>query len=322
MVHCSMTTSSSPCSSYPRALAAQVLAIGHPCFAPLRHGLEVLANNPSNQTTTHSDQEAEALQQLNALWSSRPPQTAEGYSWATLERTFCFVSSIPSAALNRGYEWHIATTGEIPTRPHHPHDIFGALCWHAFPFIKSCLNRLHWKNLQGAGTITKLPRSPLRDFFTLFDESGLILAVDEPWEALLRSWLSSHDWYSLFVAHRDIFQQHAWPIMIGHALYEKCMQPYLAITARTLILPIPATHARKLQLKDFAFLDWVDRAGAKILAEGEAGRESEPWASTRLLPLPIMGIPGWHPANESSEFYRNTQVFRPPSAFIRRRADN
>ena len=35
------------------------------------------------------------------------------------------------------------------------------------------------------------------------------------------------------------------------------------------------------------------------------------WAGKPFLPLPVLGIPGWWPANEDLEFYRDKQVFRP-----------
>ena len=40
----------------------------------------------------------------------------------------------------------------------------------------------------------------------------------------------------------------------------------------------------------------------------------QPVLSPRLLlPLPVLGIPGWWPANENPGFYADTAVFRPLS---------
>ena len=31
-----------------------------------------------------------------------------------------------------------------------------------------------------------------------------------------------------------------------------------------------------------------------------------------FLPLPVLGVPGWWPANEEPSFYDDREVFRPP----------
>ena len=35
------------------------------------------------------------------------------------------------------------------------------------------------------------------------------------------------------------------------------------------------------------------------------------WAAKPFLPLPVLGIPGWWPANEDPTFYADMSVFRP-----------
>jgi len=36
------------------------------------------------------------------------------------------------------------------------------------------------------------------------------------------------------------------------------------------------------------------------------------WASKPFVPLPVLGVPGWWPANAEPGFYDDAQVFRPP----------
>jgi hypothetical protein len=35
-------------------------------------------------------------------------------------------------------------------------------------------------------------------------------------------------------------------------------------------------------------------------------------AAKDFLPLPVLGVPGWWPDNESPSFYEDADVFRPP----------
>ena len=35
------------------------------------------------------------------------------------------------------------------------------------------------------------------------------------------------------------------------------------------------------------------------------------WSAKPFLPLPVLGVPGWWPANENPGFYDDADVFRP-----------
>jgi hypothetical protein len=39
--------------------------------------------------------------------------------------------------------------------------------------------------------------------------------------------------------------------------------------------------------------------------------EKELESTTKLTPLPILGVPGWWPANDTVSFYRDEHYFRP-----------
>jgi hypothetical protein len=81
-------------------------------------------------------------------------------------------------------------------------------------------------------------------------------------------------------------------VLFGHALLEKLASPRKAITAHVYQAQ-PATDL-------IADLDsWV----AQDLSP-------EKLASKPFAPLPVLGVPGWWPANEDPAFYEDVQVFR------------
>src|SRR5260221_812140 len=91
----------------------------------------------------------------------------------------------------------------------------------------------------------------------------------------------------------------------GHAIDEKALESYKGVTAKALILDaapglIDAPIERKLCELDARAADYF--SGTHALA------------STRnLSPLPILGIPGWEPANACEEYYDDPSQFRPRS---------
>ena len=91
--------------------------------------------------------------------------------------------------------------------------------------------------------------------------------------------LRRRDWHALFVAHRALWRD-AEPQLLGHALVEQLARaPRKGLTAH--------------------------------LAIGDpSGWSAAEWASKPFLPLPVLGIPGWWPANEDPAFYADTRVFR------------
>jgi len=95
--------------------------------------------------------------------------------------------------------------------------------------------------------------------------------------------------HALFVTYRSAWPQ-ATPILFGHALLDKLMQPRKPITAHLWLLP------------------------------PDAGADAEAWCARQLdaallvarpwQPLPVLGVPGWWPANEAPDFYADASVFR------------
>lgn len=207
------------------------------------------------------------------------------------------VRFVPQAELPAGtaYESHIRETGCVPTRPGW-HDFFNALCWMRFPASKQQLNRLQAGAIQAAGGV-QAPRGPLRDSITLFDENAALLQAPEPlWQALL-----ARDWWRLFVTLRPLWAQ-ARLVLFGHALLEKLVQPYKSITAHVWRVPVPLDRAADSDPQ--APHGWDDWLRQQLSADALAAKP--------YTPLPVLGTPGWWPANADPAYYQDPAVFRPP----------
>ena len=192
----------------------------------------------------------------------------------------------PSAAGDAAYEEHIARTGEVPTRDN-LHDLFNALIWLTLPLTKARLNALQAQAIAAAGVGGR--RGALRDAATLIDENAVLLVTER--RDLIDA-ARRHAWRTLFVEERAAWGRDVRVIVVGHALMEKLTAPYKGVTAHA--LPVP--------LAPCAALEEVDRWLAASLDPDLAPRH--------LLPLPVLGIPGWAD-NQDAAFYEDAQVFRP-----------
>lgn len=198
---------------------------------------------------------------------------------------------VPQADLPDGlpYERFIFEAGAVPTREG-LHDLFNGLVWARFPATKRLLNRLQAAEIAQAGV--GQVRGPVRDAITLFDENAVLLQAPEAlWQALL-----GRDWTRLFVELRPLWVQ-ARLVLFGHALLEKLVTPYKSITGHVYREPVPQALGEDLAAWD----SWL----ASRLGADELSRKP-------FTPLPVLGVPGWWPANDSASFYADPQVFRPP----------
>ena len=200
------------------------------------------------------------------------------------------VRFVPQDALPAGmaYEQFIFDTGRVPTREG-LHDFFNGLCWMRFPLTKRRLNQLQAAQIAAAGV--GAVRGPLRDAITVFDENAALLhAPDALWEAL-----AARQWQRLFGELRPLWRE-ARLVLFGHALLEKLVTPYKSITAHVWRVSPALTGAADLAALD-AWLA-VDLTPERLAAK--------PFA-----PLPVLGVPGWWPANAEPAYYDDAQVFRP-----------
>ncbi len=192
----------------------------------------------------------------------------------------------------QAYEQFIHDTGSVPTRDN-LHDLFNGLCWMAFPQTKKKLNQLQASEIARAGVHET--RGPVRDALTLFDENAAFLQAPEAlWDAL-----TARDWQRLFVELRPLWAE-ARLVLFGHALLEKLVYPRKPITAHVYRAQ-SAIYSIAMTASITELDTWI---AADLSADWLAGK---PFA-----PMPVLGVPGWWPDNESPSFYEDILVFRPP----------
>ena len=73
-------------------------------------------------------------------------------------------------------------------------------------------------------------------------------------------------------------------------MFEKYLNPYIGMTAQALLL------------------ETSDENVDQFISEGILNRKIL-LSKAELSPLPVLGIPGWHP-NQNNEFYANKNYFR------------
>jgi hypothetical protein len=207
---------------------------------------------------------------------------------------------VPQAALPEGaaYEEHIGATGCVPTRDN-LHDFFNGLVWLSFPAIKRELNALQAAQIAREGI--RPERGPARDAATLFDENAALLVVsDDAPGAQLADALRQHRWREAFVERAGAFGRTAQVWLFGHALMEKLMAPYKAITAHTLVVAAPAGYFTLPRAEQAGWLD--AHVAGRLRATGLHKAD--------FTPLPVLGIPGWCECQDDA-FYDDATVFRP-----------
>jgi hypothetical protein len=234
---------------------------------------------------------------IERLSSGMPLPEALNASAVALE---CPIRFTPQSSLpqSEAYEAFIFQSKTVPTREN-AHDFFNGLAWLRFPRAKAQLNAL--QALQIAHDGVQSLRGPVRDALTLFDENAAFLS--RHLHAPILQALQCRDWHAVFQTHRALLREHP-PILFGHALLEKLVQPYAAIT----------THVYAIET---SLQDWPanprDRATWDALDQQIAAQLSQQsWQPKPFLALPVLGIPGWWAANESLDFYTDSMVFRPP----------
>jgi hypothetical protein len=248
--------------------------------SPLFRGLESLAGRFAGNDGFPD------LTQLDALATAFGIRNADGLP-------IRFVAQSARCS-QRAYEDGIHASGQVPTRQDNWHDFFNALIWLAWPATKAALNACQHGGLE---QLADGRRGPVSDAATLFDESGLVLVAPD---ATLAELLRAKRWREAFWEQRKLWTQ-ARAYVIGHSLLEKAvaLAPTPGITGKCLFI---ATEAAAL---DPARLD-------QLVAEAwQQGRIHRP---ADLFPLPVFGIPGYHPGNDDPGFYADTQVFRPARA--------
>jgi hypothetical protein len=232
-------------------------------------------------------------------WPTREELTrlAEGVTTAGGMR-LRFVEPTLSQALPH-YEQRIAQTGEVPTRAENWHDLFNALQWIAFPKAKARINAQHAAILDEGGEEEARHRSPPRDALTLFDEGGVIVASSAP--ELMRL-VSDFEWKALFWERRaDVLERMRF-IPFGHALHEQALAPYIGMVAKTVFVPVGELF--------FMLSPESQREEADRMVSAHFASPSRFASPKSMPPLPVLGVPGWHPDTAIEAFYDRSDYFR------------
>jgi len=234
----------------------------------------------------------------SADWRGELNRLARIKSLLTLGRlqvTFAEQQELPPG---ESYEAYISVTGRVPTRDN-LHDFFNALVWLTFPRIKAQLNALQAQQIAHLGVGKS--RGPSRDAATLFDENAAVLTVtDTPEGRSIVDALRNHQWNRVFVQDRTQFKQHAGVFLFGHAIMEKLVRPYKAVTAHTLVCWVGDEFHSLPLVEKALFLD----------AQLALQLETQHLVPSAFSPLPVLGVPDWW-SNQDPAFYADTNVFRP-----------
>ncbi|MEP7184256.1 MAG: DUF3025 domain-containing protein [Rhodanobacter sp.] len=218
---------------------------------------------------------------LNALWPSE-----------TVTRFVAQNAALLADGLH--YEQRIAGRGTIATREGNWHDLLNAMVWLRYPGLKHTLNQRQVGEIAAMGP---KQRSRAQYALTHFDEGGLIVAVRDP--QLLTLW-DRHDWHGLFWRHRQAWRDGSIRIeLFGHALLEQALTPAQLLVGKALAFQCEGEI-------DMLKVQEACRGG---IASGRLLRDP-----LELRPLPLPGIPGWHPANDDETFHLETACYQPRRA--------
>ncbi len=200
-----------------------------------------------------------------------------------------------------GYDQLIAQSSRIPTRAGSFHDLLGALVWLHFPALKTAIHRVHL-------AAESAERSPRENAATHLDESGVLVVSTDTrvFEAL-----ADLSWRSLFWEQRGELADSTRFLAFGHGLLDAFRAPHPRLMGKALCVRVQPEH---LALATSALRLFLDRELAVRLPEflQEPGR---------LLPLPVLGVPGWA-ARQNAEFYGNQSYFRPERSRPRELTDH
>src|SRR5512143_2158434 len=204
-----------------------------------------------------------------------------------------FVAQTP-ALLADGlhYEQRIAERGEVATREGNWHDLLNALIWLRYPSLKAALNVRQVEEIAIAGPKR---RTRAQCALTHFDEAGIVVLLRDP--ALLAIW-DTHDWHGLFWREREAWNDGRIAVQVfGHALLEHALKPGQLLVGKALVVTIQQSG----EMENVA----LGRLASAIAAARVLNDPQE------LRPLPLSGIPGWHPDNSVERFYHEAPCFCP-----------
>ncbi|BAL27191.1 DUF3025 domain-containing protein [Azoarcus sp. KH32C] len=232
------------------------------------------------------------VDELNRLLDEVAPAATSGS-----DRTIRFV--VPHED-DPAYEERIFATGEVPTRPEDWHDFFNAMAWCVWPRTKATCNALHLAQIAARREAGLPGRGSCRDALTQFDECGIVVVSASPEIPAL---LAAHRWEEAFWERRGELQATTRFLVFGHGTWDQLRQPFFGLCAKAIYRGVDADW---LALSPDEQQVEADRWLAQHLTE-----QLEDLSPRRLLPLPLLGVPGVTVDNAEREYYRDVRQFRP-----------
>lgn len=198
--------------------------------------------------------------------------------------------------LDESYEARIYLKGEIQTRLQNWHDFFQVMIWSTYPRTKQMINAIHYQALSNRKFSSR--RSAVENSLTLFDECGaIIVSSDQHLVELLKTF----SWNELFLTHRNAFEKKIKCFIFGHALFEKCLNPYIGMTAHCICIDVD---------DDFFSLPLINQQERIDSLACLHFKNNSQISPRELHPLPILGVPDWDTRNSNPAYYQNAAYFR------------
>ena len=194
-----------------------------------------------------------------------------------------------------GYEQHVAKLFAVPTRPSHWHDFFNMAVWAHFPKLRWALNALHVD--PNAGPVDpRNGRAPAQNTAASFDEAGLLVVSTSL--GVLEALRALHFKRAFWEQRAELLETtRCW--IVGHGLLESLLTPHPGLSARSLLLHVPALPTA----------DDADAFRFELDARAAARIRSWPAERTVLDPVPVLAIPGYAD-NDAPEFYEDLRNIR------------
>ena len=141
----------------------------------------------------------------------------------------------------------------------------------------------------------------MRDAATLIDENAVLVVTDR---ADVIESLRVHDWASLFQEQRA-----AWTTEVERRCFRPCLTAEIGASVQSHHRACAACRA-SVGLADHtkSIVGWPRRSMSSCRPRS-------------LMPLPVLGIPGWWKQNENPDFYSDRAVFRPAKMRRDRKAE-
>ena len=190
--------------------------------------------------------------------------------------------------------------GQLSTREDNWHDLLNALVWLRYPRIKHALNAAQCADIAKIGT---RERTRQQCAMTHFDEGGAIVLCSDP--GLMDLW-DQHDWHGLFWRERDAWGTRIAVMVFGHAVLELALQPERLLVAKSLALMTDFAAVASIGSDAGIIRGRVDERVARLIVDGKVMADPQ-----NLRPLPLSGIPGWHPSATCEAFFADAPCFRP-----------